>query len=81
MITETAEVIWMILIFIQGHSCARNQVYFYTNFFTYLPVHMVEMQYAATTCWHVVLNFLLDLFCPTEIHGRTLYLCDFFYII
>ena len=41
--------VWMMLTFIQGHSCLRNQnsMHFLTN----LSINFNEIQYVATTCW------------------------------
>ena len=70
--------VWMTLIFIQGHSCMRNQKLQFT-------VDVDEIQYVAITCWVVEADANNLLFCASAIQGRELCWCDFmkymFYII
>ena len=44
--------VWMTLIFIQGHSCMRNQKLWF-NFLTNLGINLDEILYFATACWFV----------------------------
>ena len=53
--------VWMTLIFIQGHSCMRNQQ-FCVYFLTDLCIDLDKSQYVATICWFVEAHakFILD---------------------
>ena len=57
MMIETAKLcilmsVLMMLTFIQGHSCMRNQQ-FLCPFFSNLIIDLDEIKYVATTCWFV----------------------------
>ena len=65
----------MILTFIHGHNSMKNKTLL-CPFLKYFMVDSDNIQYVATICWYVLIQFMLNIFCTSNIQGTELCWCD-----